>query len=330
MDQDFRKTQNPERLVIADGGSADADRSGPAIEKLVRFKDVILHRRGGGHDFECRTRFEEIPDGPVDARAALGREPVGVVGGGVGHGQDVAGIGIRKNNRPPFRTVFEDGFFEFGFRVVLDGGIEGQRDIAARKGLTDGLDMVTPALGVPEDQAFSRLATKDVVVLIFDAGLAVAVDIHASQNVGRQMALGIEALPLLLEIDTLQREGRNPGRRVVIDLSLDPGEGMTVRDSLEEGGFFPLGKVQDVSQDVKEFLDNPTEDSENKCDEECLLKRIENVNSEVEKLDSRVTNNINQITDNKNLILQTSLDLNQFKTKITEAEQQLAEAMKKK
>lgn len=81
---------------------------------------------------------------------------------------------------------------------------------------------------------------------------------------------------------------------------------------------------------VKEFLDNPTEDSENKCDEECLLKRIENVNSEVEKLDSRVTNNINQITDNKNLILQTSLDLNQFKTKITEAEQQLAEAMKKK
>jgi len=33
---------------------------------------------------------------------------------------------------------------------------------------------------------------------------------------------------------------------------------------------------------VKEFLDNPTEFSENKCDEECLAKRIDTVTSKIE------------------------------------------------
>lgn len=70
---------------------------------------------------------------------------------------------------------------------------------------------------------------------------------------------------------------------------------------------------------VKEFLDFPTEFSENKCDEECLLKRIDTVNSKIEAVTINTNLKIeslnNQVTNNKKEIEKNKKDLDKI-TKI--------------
>ena len=175
----------------------DTQPSALAIDQLVLADEAVTEASGGREDLERRARLVGMVDGLV-----LGRQldqgvvsDVRVEGGIRGQRHDRAGSRVHDHRAAAVGFPFLDDSLERRLGGRLDHRIDGQRNIVARgRVLADepiGIDGVVTA--VFEGQPATGLATNKLVELVLDTRLPVVFVAHESQDVSRELAVGVIA-----------------------------------------------------------------------------------------------------------------------------------------
>src|SRR5579864_516915 len=113
---------------------------------------------------------------------------------------------------------------EFALNDVLHLLVDSQDEILAGFGLA--LHSAEPlAARVHGDKHLARLAAQARLVAALDAAQAFVIETDIAQDLSRQLALRIEALGLLLEINAFKIQRANTVSRFLVDLARDPAEG---------------------------------------------------------------------------------------------------------
>ena len=191
---------------IADSHAVVDNGTHLAIKYFVRVGELFFQSGGDGDEFERRARFVDIADGAVFHRSQL-HFPVRVriEGGTVCQRKDFSAMRVLHNHGTRNCLGVVHGLVKFLFRNVLDVLVNGEDKILAHLGLL--LDVGEPLLArVDREQPGSRLAPESGIICAFNTAKPRAVHAHFADYVGRQFALGIEALRFLLEMDSLEVE----------------------------------------------------------------------------------------------------------------------------
>ena len=125
----------------------------------------------------------------------LAGDAVGVEGGHVGHGQDLAGAGAHHHHRARLGLVLAHGPVQGLLGHVLEVLVDGEDQVGAGLGRLQGAPSLGdgPSLRVPFEQDLARVPAEQPVVLLLDAGLAVAVDVDEAEHLGGDRARRVAA-----------------------------------------------------------------------------------------------------------------------------------------
>ena len=259
---------------------------GPGADKLaVRRAGAGVQRRRGGDQLEHAARLVQITDGLVAPLCLLGglqglaagvalqrvhrgaHLPVHDGAGGVGvvvgldaHGQDGAGVHVHHDaHRAGLHVVLLYGGGQRAFQVPLDVGVDGQRQRGAWGGFHQGAvalgHIVAP--GVLGGQHPAVLAGQQVVVLQLQPPQAGVVHVGKAQQYPHKIALRVDALGVLTDLDALGAVFHAPGAHRVGGRFVHPAlEQAVVGGAVRKGRqrFF-IVDVQDLAQRLGGGLD---------------------------------------------------------------------------
>ena len=215
------------RAAVANAHAVDDDGAHLAVKHLVGARDFFFQSSGDRHHFESRSGFINIAYGVV--LQGLGSNFLTVIWiecGAIGERQDFAGMWILDDHRTGNGFGLLHAALEFAFGDGLDVFVDGQDEILA--GIWLLLDTSKPALaGVDGDHQTSGLALQLRIELTLEAAQSLIVGANIAEDLGGQLALGIETLGLLLKVDSLKiqrpyalghlriRLARYPAKRLV-------------------------------------------------------------------------------------------------------------------
>ena len=191
-----------------------------AVDRLAQVHLVLLQGDGGGEDLHGGPGLVAVLHRVHPARGLLpvlvlavllllrrgpfrfaapnefpGQDVVGVEGGGAGHGQDLAGVGIHHHRVGVGWMALLHAFRQGLLGEVLDGGVDGQLQGGPvhRDPGEVLLQDQQAALGVPGGDELPLLAGQLLVERLLDAQLAQAVDVGEAQDLARQAPRGTGA-----------------------------------------------------------------------------------------------------------------------------------------
>ena len=135
----------------------------------------------------------------------LGRR-VGVVNGVAGQRQDFAGMRIHHYHAAAGGAVGRYRGRQLALRDELQALVDGQGNRQSGLGSHGGLGVDPAALHVGEHALGAGSAAKILVEGLLHSGVALTLEIHGSQHVGRKRAFGIVPLGLTVERDSIHRQ----------------------------------------------------------------------------------------------------------------------------
>ena len=118
--------------------------------------------------------------------------------------------------------AFERGV-ESAFRHELNIFVDRQNQILSRVRITFLAIQHVPA-GIERGQHATGNTMQIAIVLAFHASQAIVIGAHVSQNLGGELAVGIETLEFLLKIHTLEIQSLHARDFRRFELARDPGE----------------------------------------------------------------------------------------------------------
>src|SRR5579859_1554251 len=175
-----------------------------AIEDFAGPRDPLIECRCQRDQLERRTWLVQGADRSIHScfRFRIAG-PVRIERGPVCQGEYLAGVRVHHEGRPRDSVRLRDRLVQFSFGEVLYLLVECEQNV--RAGLQLGLAAVEPALPrVLHDYDFSALTANLSVQLVLDAAESFFVQIDKAQHMRCKIALRIESLVFLLEIDALQ------------------------------------------------------------------------------------------------------------------------------
>ena len=148
---------------------------------------------------------------------------VGVEAGRDGEREDLSGVRVLDDDGAVGRLDLGDLGIEGLLGHVLDVGVDGEDEILAGQGLTDG-GPEHVAAGVDRGHHVAGDAVQLVVELHLKPAESVVVGADVAEHLGAKGAVRVEALELLLEVDALEVELADAVGSFGVDPSRDPCE----------------------------------------------------------------------------------------------------------
>ena len=154
-----------------------------------------------------------------------GARIVGVVIRLGGHGKDRAGIDLHHNaHRTGRHMMLRHGGTERAFQIVLDVRPDGQSDIISRHSILQGAVMgghiIPPGIFCSQDGSVP--AGQLGVILQFQPPKALIIHIGKAQQAAHKVALRVNALGILQNLDTLRVVLRAPGPHGIRQIGIHP------------------------------------------------------------------------------------------------------------
>ena len=199
--QDVRDAQQAERLMVANAVPRHVHRAVFAIENFRRARDALIERRRQRDQLERRPRLIQRSHRAVHTCFRW------CFAGGVGielrpirQREDLAAVRIYHHHAAGDGVRLGDGRAELSFGDVLDSFIQRKNHVRAAFALR--FAAVKPALPrVGHHDDLFALAADLAVQLVFDSTQALLIEIDEAQHMRRQVALRVEPLIFLLEIN---------------------------------------------------------------------------------------------------------------------------------
>ena len=220
-------------LIIVNDSSRELDLASLAIDHLVGIGDFLLQGRRVSHELERGTRLIHIAYCVVLKQAGGGvAKIVGIEGGANRQRENLAGIWILDNDG----AIRGMGTFERGIertlRHELDVLVDGENQVFSRVGLALLAVQNMPA-GIDRGEHAAGHTVEILVEFALHASQTIVIGAHVAQHLGGKLAVGIEALEFLLEIDALEIQRFHPRDLRGVELARDPGE---VSRGVQAGG----------------------------------------------------------------------------------------------
>ena len=177
-------------VPVVDPVTADIEHA-RVVDDSAGFDRAGVDRPGQGHDLHHGARLVDVAEHVVlEGRCVGVVEVVGVVARVVSPRDDPAGCGIHDQDAAALRTVSLDPFHQRLFGRVLDVRVERKHEVLSIDGILVGMraehDLAVGEVAVAGDIA--RRAAEGLLVVRFQAIVAVAVPVDKAEEVGGQRA----------------------------------------------------------------------------------------------------------------------------------------------
>ena len=212
---DLLHAQGPMGFCVADGHAGDGDRPGSGVDDGLRLDAPALQANPDGKGLHHRAGLKGVGQRPV---AQLLTAQVGaflrVVAGVVGHGQQLAGVGVQHHHATGMRAVVDHGLFEFLVSEKLNLAVDAQLHVLTRQRRHDRAHIFDhPSATVFDHVAQTGFAGKRLIEEEFHALLALVFHIRKTDDVGGRFAFRVlaQVVGALVYAFELQRADRFGG-----------------------------------------------------------------------------------------------------------------------
>ena len=221
-------------MVVVDDTPAESDLPGTDVDRIVGLDDLFFEGRGCGDNLERRARLVNLLRGTIPLCPRL-RLPVhvGVEARPAGERQYFSRVWIHHDDRAARSVVLLDPGAKLPLGNVLEVLVDGQLERrACRRRPFDPAERPPSGIGLNQHGAGTSL--DHAVVLRFEPLQPGIVDADVSQDLCREVLIGIEAPVLLHEADALEIECRDAAGIVRRHLATHVREGPTATETLHQ------------------------------------------------------------------------------------------------
>ncbi len=211
-------------FVIVNHTTGESDLSTLAIDHVVGFCDLRIDRGGVGDQLEDRAGFVNVADGVVLEQLGRGvAKVVGVECGADREGKNLASVHVLHHDGAvvgvgPLHRMIE-GILGHELNVLVDGELK----ILAGVGfMLDGAENMTT--GVDGGEHAAGCAVKAGVEFLLETAETVVVEANVAERLRGDVAVGVEALKFLLEIEAVEVQSADMCSNFGRDTASDPGK----------------------------------------------------------------------------------------------------------
>ena len=217
-------------MCVTDGHARDGDRSGRGVDDGLRLDAPALQSNPDGEGLHHRAGFKGVGQRPV---AQLLAAQVGaflrVVAGVVGHGQQLAGVGVQHHHATGMRAVVDHGLFEFLVGEKLNFAVDAQLYILTRQRWHDRAHVFDhPSAPVFDHVAQAGFAGERFVKEEFDAFLAFVFHIGEADDMRGGFALRVLAQVVGALVYAFELHCADGFGGFGVDLALYPDKGLVL------------------------------------------------------------------------------------------------------